>query len=111
MCTLPANFFEKPFSEDVGNILFEHPSSGEEISLMSPENISDGWLKKKWAIIDGKCCLLKGGGATQQEPYNEVLASRLMEQLQISHLLRGGWSCTSLGLYLSYLGNITSVRY
>lgn len=81
------NFFENPFSEDVGNILFGHPSSGEAVSLMSPDNTSDGWLKKKWAIIDGKCCLLKGGsGATQQEPYNEVLASRIMERLQIPHV-------------------------
>ena len=54
---------------------------------MSPDNTSDGWLKKKWAILDGKRCLLKGGsGATQQEPYNEVLASRIMERLHIPHV-------------------------
>nr|WP_217937103.1 HipA domain-containing protein [Enterocloster clostridioformis] len=81
------NFFENPFSEDMGNILFGHPSSSEAVSLMSPDNTSDGWLKKKWAIIDGKRCLLKGGsGATQQEPYNEVLASRIMERLHIPHV-------------------------
>ena len=81
------NFFENPFSEDVGNILLGHPSGGEAVSLMSPDNTSDGWLKKKWAIIDGKRCLLKGGsGATQQEPYNEVLASRIMERLHIPHV-------------------------
>lgn len=81
------NFFENPFSEDVGNILFGHLSSGEAVSLMSPDNTSDGWLKKKWAILDGKRCLLKGGsGATQQEPYNEVLASRIMERLNIPHV-------------------------
>lgn len=81
------NFFENPFSEDVGNILFGHPSNGEAVSLMSPDNTSDGWLKKKWAILDGKRCLLKGGsGATQQEPYNEVLASRIMERLHIPHV-------------------------
>lgn len=56
------------------------------MSLMSPENTTDGWLKKKWKIIDGKRCLIKGGsGATQQEPYNEVLASRIMERLSIPH--------------------------
>jgi len=37
--------------------------------------------------LDGKRCLVKGGsGAIQQEPYNEVLASRLMERLGISHV-------------------------
>lgn len=81
------NFFHHDFSEDVGNILLGKHGSGEEISLMSPDNTSDGWLKKKWTILNGKRCLVKGGsGATQQEPYNEVLASRIMERLGIPHV-------------------------
>jgi len=81
------NFSDNDFSEDVGNVLLGKGGSGEEISLMSPDNTSDGWLKKKWAIIDGKRCLVKGGsGAIQQEPYNEVLASRLMKRLGIPHV-------------------------
>ncbi len=82
------NFFQNAFSDDVGDILFGKKFSDDAaISLMSPDNTSDGWLKKKWAIIDGKRCLIKGGsGATQQEPYNEVLASRLMDRLQIPHV-------------------------
>ncbi|MDD3362675.1 MAG: excisionase [Hespellia sp.] len=81
------NFFDNMFSDDVGNILFGQGSSSEHMSLMSPDNTSDGWLKKKWKIIDGKRCLMKGGsGATQQEPYNEVLASRIMERLGIPHV-------------------------
>ena len=80
------NFFEHAFSEDVGNLLFGQKRS-DVISLMSPDNTSDGWLKKKWTIIEGKRCLVKGGsGATWQEPYNEVLASRMMERLQIPHV-------------------------
>lgn len=79
------NFFENPFSEDVGNILFGRGSSGH-VSLMSPDNTSDGWLKKRWSIIDGRRCLVKGGsGATQQEPYNEVIASKMMDLLGIPH--------------------------
>lgn len=81
------NFFENAFSEDVGNALFGHPLSGEGVSLMSPDNTSDGWLKKKWTIVNGKRCLLKAGsGATQQEPYNEALASIIMERLDIPHV-------------------------
>lgn len=86
------NFFENNFSDDMGNILFGKVSSGEmilndEISLMSPDNTSDGWLKKKWKIINGKRCLIKGGsGAIQQEPYNEVIASKIMERLDIPHV-------------------------
>jgi len=81
------NFFDNPFSEDVGNILFGQGSSNDHMSLMSPDNTSDGWLKKKWKIIDGKRCLIKGGsGATQQEPYNEVMAGKIMERLGIPHV-------------------------
>ena len=81
------NFFDNPFSEDVGQILFGQRTSGDCVSLMSPDNTSDGWLRKKWLIIDGKRYLLKSGsGATQQEPYNEVLASCLMERLHIPHV-------------------------
>ena len=81
------NFFQNPFSEDVGNILFGKGEVSEAVSLMSPDNTSDGWLKKKWKIIEGKRCLIKGGsGAAWQEPYNEVLASRIMDRLRISHV-------------------------
>lgn len=82
------NFFENDFSEDVGNALFgvELPEGGN-IDLMSPDNTSDGWLKKKWTIVDGQRCLLKGGsGAAQQEPYNEVLASAICRRLGIEHV-------------------------
>lgn len=81
------NFFDNPFSEDVGNILFGKEPGSAEISLMSPDNTSDGWLRKKWKIIDGKRCLIKGGsGAARQEPYNEALASRIMDRLDIPHV-------------------------
>ena len=81
------NFFDHAFSDDIGNILFGKGSSSDKISLMSPDNTSDGWLKKKWAILDGKRCLIKGGsGAIQQEPYNEILASRIMDRLEIPHV-------------------------
>ncbi|MCM3699743.1 HipA domain-containing protein [Paenibacillus macerans] len=81
------NFFDNTFSEDVGNVLLGKGVSGESLSLISPDNTSDGWLKKKWTLLDGKRCLVKGGsGAIQQEPYNEVLASRLMERLRIPHV-------------------------
>lgn len=80
------NFFENDFSDDLGDILFNCPKDRSEISLMSPDNTSDGWLKKKWKIIDGKRCLIKSGsGATQQEPYNEVIASIICDRLKIDH--------------------------
>lgn len=81
------NFFENSFSDDVGNILFGKDTQSDVISLMSPDNTSDGWLRKKWTIINGKRSLVKGGsGANQQEPYNEVIASAIMRRLGIPHV-------------------------
>lgn len=81
------NFFDNLFSEDVGEILFGGNAAGREISLMSPDNTSDGWLRKKWVVRNGKRYLVKGGsGAIRQEPYNEVIASRIMEPLGIPHV-------------------------
>jgi hypothetical protein len=79
------NFFENEFSEDVGNALFGRALEGE-LDLMSPDNTSDGWLKKKWVIADGKRLLLKGGsGPYYQEPLNEALASAIMRRLGVAH--------------------------
>ena len=82
------NFFQNDFSKDVGAILFGHePEDAANINLMSPDNTSDGWLKKKWIIADGKRVLVKGGsGAWKQEPYNEVIATAIMRRLGITHV-------------------------
>lgn len=80
------NFFENPFSEDVGNALFGIIPEETEIDLLSPDNTSDGWLKKKWYVINGKHCLMKGGSNPyQQEPLNEEIASHIMKRLHIPH--------------------------
>ena len=76
------NFFQNPFSDDVGNALFGQDSPNGEFDLMSPCNTSDGWLRKKWKIIDGKRCLIKSGSNPfHQEPLNEVLATSLHQRL------------------------------
>ncbi len=83
------NFFENDFSEDVGKALFGTLDVQDisSLSLISPDNTSDGWLKKKWIIDDGERALLKGGsGPYQQEPFNEVLASEICKALNIPHV-------------------------
>lgn len=78
------NYFDNEFSEDMGNLLFggEIP---EKIDFRSPDNTSDGWLKKRWKISNGERILVKGGSNPfQQEPFNEVIASRFMNRLGIS---------------------------
>jgi hypothetical protein len=79
------DFFENEFSEDVGNALFGRAPGGD-LDLMSPDNTSDGWLKKKWVIADGKRLLLKGGsGPAYQEPLNELLATAILRRLGVAH--------------------------
>jgi hypothetical protein len=82
------NFFQNVFSNDMGDILFGHkPQNPKGVNLISPDNTSDGWLKKRWIIADGKRYLMKGGsGVYRQEPFNEVIASRLMRRLNIRHV-------------------------
>jgi len=83
------NFFYNAFSKDMGEILFgREPVDPDHVSLMSPDNTSDGWLRKKWIIADGKRYLMKGGsGVFQQEPFNEVIASAVMRRLNINHVI------------------------
>ncbi|MDR2712568.1 MAG: excisionase [Clostridiales bacterium] len=81
------NFFDNSFSEDVGNALFGRAPEGGDLDLMSPDNTSDGWLKKKWVVANKKRLLLKGGSNPYfQEPLNEVIASRIMKRLAIPHV-------------------------
>jgi hypothetical protein len=81
------NFFDNPFSDDVGNALFGRAPDDADLDLMSPDNTSDGWLRKKWKILGGKRRLVKGGSnPAQQEPLNEVLATAVCRRLGIPHV-------------------------
>lgn len=82
------NFFENPFSDDIGDLLFSMVrKKGPEFSFSSPDNTSDGVLIKRWKIINGKFCLIKGGSGTlKQEPLNERIASVIMDALGIDHV-------------------------
>lgn len=81
------NFFEHSFSEDIGNVLFGADKKASAIDFSSPDNTSDGNLKKRWRILNGKRCLIKGGSNPfRQQPLNEVIATGIMERLGISHV-------------------------
>ncbi len=79
------NFFANDFSSDVGEAIFGGiKSHGNLLDLKSPDNTSDGWLKKKWVIRDGRRYLMKAGSEPfEQEPYNEVLATAIFNKLAI----------------------------
>ncbi len=80
------NFFDNEFSDDIGNILFGSKPKSESLNMMSPDCTADGYLKKKWKIVDGERCLVKGGANFFQEPFNEVIAGIIAEAMKISHV-------------------------
>ncbi|WP_303819758.1 HipA domain-containing protein [Ruminococcus flavefaciens] len=81
------NFFDNDFSDDIGDLLFGTNVKNSGFDLSSPDNTSDGNLKKRWKIIDGKRCLLKSGSNPySQQTFNEVIASKIMNRLGIDHV-------------------------
>ena len=81
------NFFDNEFSEDLGELLFGKDIEKEDLNFSSPDITSVGNLKKRWKIIDDKRILVKGGSNPyRQEPINEVIASKIMEFLDIPHV-------------------------
>ena len=81
------NFFENEFSEDMGDLFLGTRADASPISMSSPDNTSDGVLRKRWKIIDGKRRLVKAGsGPLMQEPFNEAIASMLMDSQDIDHV-------------------------
>ena len=81
------NFFTNDFSDDIGDVLFGKNKNKNVLDFCSPDNTSDGNLKKRWKIIDGKRCLVKGGSNPfRQQPFNEVIAGEIMKRLGIPHV-------------------------
>ena len=84
------NFFDHDFdSADFLEATFTNKSftiTNEE-ALKTPNNTTDGMLKKTWIIENGKRFLLKGGYKNEiLQPFNEVLASEICERLGFSHV-------------------------
>jgi len=82
------NFFENEFSKDIGEILFGYvPDDPAKVNFKSPDNASDGVLKKKWIIAEDKRVLMKGSKLPfHQQPFNEVIACAIMKRLNITHV-------------------------
>jgi len=81
------NFFDNDFSDDIGDVLFGMNGKNDDFDFVSPDNTSDGNLQKRWKIIDGKRCLLKSGSTPfRQQPFNEVIATLIMNKLGIEHV-------------------------
>jgi hypothetical protein len=79
------NFFQNDFKfAGFFNASLSLEDSNEKIDLYSPNNTSDGMIKKAWVIEDGKRILVKGTFYnTNQEPINEWLVSRNMRKTRL----------------------------
>lgn len=76
------NFFDNEFSEDIGKILFNGGKTALSLNLNTPDMTSNGNYEKRWKIIDGERYLLKAGSKIyNQEPFNELIATKLYERL------------------------------
>lgn len=76
------NFFDNDFTDDLGFLTLGQDSSTDNPNLMSPNSTVGGDLSKKWTIVDGSRMLVKSGtGFTNQEVYNEVIATMLHRRL------------------------------
>ena len=83
------NFFDHNFEDyEFINATFSNTSkSNAKISLISPNNTTDGRLKKTWIIENGKRYLLKGGYKNEvMQPFNEVLASMICNRLGFKYV-------------------------
>ena len=59
----------------------------KESSLKTPNNTTDGMLKKAWIIDNGTRYLLKSGYKNETlQPFNEVLASEICKRLGFNHV-------------------------
>lgn len=74
------NFFTNDFRDPIADMQFSSSSGSLDLpeGAYSPSSSTQGELQKKWVIIDGKRCLIKGNhGSHSQESLNEVVASMI----------------------------------
>lgn len=74
------NLFTNNFRDPVGDMQFGQETEIAELpaGAFSPSSSVQGELRKKWIILDGKRCLVKGNhGSNAQESLNEVVATLL----------------------------------
>ena len=77
------NYFENGYEESLGQALLV----GATVNLsaqptFSPDAATGGALAKAWTRHDGVDCLIKGGtGSENREPYNELLATKMLGRL------------------------------
>lgn len=78
------SFADATFGSGAGNSLKQRKNDD---SYKTPNNTTNGQLKKVWIKKEGENYLYKGAGTVHNfEPINEVLASRICDILELPHV-------------------------
>ncbi|WP_273420708.1 hypothetical protein [Veillonella caviae] len=77
------NFYDNIF---VDNLLFLGSLDSKGINFSSPNTSLNGSLPQMWSKRNGYNVLLKGGTVFNQQPFNEVFVSRLLDATDIPHV-------------------------
>lgn len=84
------NFFDNDFNYSEfleASLSINSKTIKKETSLKTPNNTTDGMLKKAWIIENNTRYLLKGGYKNEiLQPFNEVLASEICKRLGFNHV-------------------------
>lgn len=77
------NYWDNPFSNDVGMALFNHKPLRDNSALkFSPDGSLNGALKKKWINQKGAYYLVKSGrGNANEDVFNEILVSDILSAI------------------------------
>ena len=83
-------FFDNDFDYDEfldASLSKENKIVKNEASLKTPNNTTDGMLKKAWIIENGRRHLIKGGYKNETlQPFNEALASEICQRLDFDYV-------------------------
>ena len=80
------NYFDNTFDKVIPGKEI-NPEIDESVNQQSPNFCVDGSIEKRWIIKNDHRVLLKGSMYRRmQEPFNEVIASRIMHEYGINHV-------------------------
>jgi hypothetical protein len=81
------NFFDNDFSTELGDFLFGKIDFSGNMEFNTPDLTTNGPLKKRWVIRNGRRVLTKCGAPDfYQETVNEVIAAIIFRRLGIPHV-------------------------
>ena len=80
------NYFDNTFDKII-ELQNANPEIDKSVNIQSPNMCVDGSIEKRWIILNGERVLLKGSRYSRmQEPFNENIASIVMDYYGIDHV-------------------------